>query len=296
MKLLSLIILTYNSEKDIYNCLKSVYQYNDIGDGLEIIIVDNNSINYAEMYDRIKSLYPEIKIIANDKNGGYGQGNNVGIRAASAPIVSIMNPDVRLVMPTFKLMINCLQDEKVIMCGGKQYKNENTSVPSFRFSCYKSGFSHSIGLCICRKYDKYLYRHMWLQGAFFAIKKEHFEQIGLFDETIFMYGEEFDIHTRLRKTFPHKKIVFLKDLHYLHLIEDRIMTFESLYPPLRSEIVMCQKHKYSIKKYIFDQKIANVINWCMMLILFIFKKRPYTLKSYHVVQTVLSTLEKEFIK
>ena len=71
MKLLSLIILTYNSEKDIYDCLKSVYQYNDIGDGLEIIIVDNNSRNYTEMYDTIKSLYPDVKIIANDRNGGY---------------------------------------------------------------------------------------------------------------------------------------------------------------------------------------------------------------------------------
>lgn len=296
MKLLSLIILTYNSEKDIYDCIRSVYQYNDIGDKLEIIIVDNNSINYTEMHDSIKSLYPEIKIIANDKNGGYGQGNNVGIRAASAPIVSIMNPDVRLIMPTFKLIIDSLQDEKVIMCGGKQYKNTNTPVPSFKFSCHKSGFYHSIGLNLCHRYDKYLYRHMWLQGAFFAIKKKYFEQIGLFDETIFMYGEEFDIHTRLRKTFPRKKIVFLKDLHYLHLIEDRIMTAKSLYSPLRSEIIVCQKHNYSIKKYIFEQRLANIISWCMMLFVFIFKHMPYTTESYHIVKNVLRTLEKEFIK
>lgn len=296
MKLLSLIILTYNSEKDIYDCLKSVYQYNDIGDGLEIIIVDNNSRNYTEMYDTIKSLYPDVKIIANDRNGGYGQGNNVGIRTASASVVSIMNPDVRLIMPTFKLMLESLQDEKVIMCGGKQYKNENSPVSSFKFSCHKSGIYHSIGLNLCHRHDKYLYRHMWLQGAFFAIKKEFFEQIGLFDETIFMYGEEFDIHTRLRKHFPQKEIVFLKDLHYLHLIEERVMTEKSLYAPLRSEILVCQKHKYSIKKYIFEQKVANMINWCMMLILFVFKHRPYTSESYHIVKNVLCTLEKEFIK
>ena len=93
MKKLSLIILTYNSEKDIYDCLNSVYKYNDIGDYLEIIVVDNNSDNYIQMQKNIMTQYPDVQIIANHKNGGYGQGNNLGIRAASAPIVSIMNPD-----------------------------------------------------------------------------------------------------------------------------------------------------------------------------------------------------------
>ena len=84
---LSLIILTYNSEKDIYDCLQSVYQHNDIGDALEIIVVDNNSTHYAEMQRTIQSLYPDITIIANTSNGGYGQGNNVGITAATSLLV-----------------------------------------------------------------------------------------------------------------------------------------------------------------------------------------------------------------
>ena len=90
MKKLSLIILTYNSEKDIYDCLDSVYKYNDIGDSLEIIVVDNNSDNYIQMQKNIMEQYPDVQIIANQKNGGYGQGNNLGIKVASAPIISIM--------------------------------------------------------------------------------------------------------------------------------------------------------------------------------------------------------------
>ena len=77
MKKLSLIILTYNSEKDIYDCLSSVYQYNDIGDALEIIVVDNNSEHYARMQDKLSTLYPKVNIISNSTNGGYGQGNNI---------------------------------------------------------------------------------------------------------------------------------------------------------------------------------------------------------------------------
>ena len=83
MKQLSLIILTYNSEKDIYDCLESVNRYNDIEDALEIIVVDNNSTNYIDMHDKIKSLYPDVRIIANTKNGGYGQGQTVHLTISS---------------------------------------------------------------------------------------------------------------------------------------------------------------------------------------------------------------------
>ena len=126
MKELSLIILTYNSEKDIYDCLYSVYQHNDIGNRLEIIIVDNNSDGYVQMHDNITSLYPNVIIIPNTKNGGYGQGNNIGIQAATAPIIAIMNPDIRLVMPVFQEMLNVFDNKQTVMCGGKQYKNATT--------------------------------------------------------------------------------------------------------------------------------------------------------------------------
>lgn len=44
-KRVSVIIVTYNSEKHIYDCLSSIYRYNDIGDLLEVIIVDNSIYN-----------------------------------------------------------------------------------------------------------------------------------------------------------------------------------------------------------------------------------------------------------
>ena len=102
MKTLSIIILTYNSEKDIYACLDSVYQHNDIGEALEVIVVDNQSNAFALMQQKIAHQYPQVFITQNTHNGGYGQGNNVGIRMAQAPIIAIMNPDVRITHPIFK--------------------------------------------------------------------------------------------------------------------------------------------------------------------------------------------------
>lgn len=267
MKQLSLIILTYNSEKDIYNCLESVSKYNDIGDALEIIVVDNNSTNYIDMHDKIKSLYPDVRIIANTKNGGYGQGNNIGIRAASAPIVSIMNPDVRLIMPVFQTFIDVLSKEENIMCGGKQYATMTKQNPSFYYDFTESGFRQVIGRIICQKLDIYNQTRMWLQGAFFAIKKNIFEQIGLFDENIFMYAEEFDIHLRLKKHFPKKHIKYIKQAKYLHLTNERVITEDVIKKQYEANIYVCLKSDLSLKKMINNMSHAITYNRILSFII-----------------------------
>ena len=100
---ISVIIVTYNSETYIYDCLDSLFKNNDIDDRLEVIIVDNMSVHVNSMFETIKSRYKNrVTLIKNNKNGGYGQGNNVGINNSSAPIIMIMNPDVRLVAPILK--------------------------------------------------------------------------------------------------------------------------------------------------------------------------------------------------
>lgn len=281
MKKISLIILTYNSEKDIYDCLDSVYLHNDIGDALEIIVVDNNSEHYARMHDKLSTLYPQVNIISNITNGGYGQGNNIGIRVASAPIVSIMNPDVRLVMPIFQRVLSTFEDQNIVMCGGKQYKNATTPTISFWCDYHRNALLQSIGISYYRKRDIYKQRSMWLSGAFFFIRKKEFEQIGLFDENIFMYGEEYDIHIRLQKMFPNKIIKYLPDLKYIHLIEERKLTKSDLQKTLKSLLYVSQKHGLSTKKYLLIQRRVNILRFIMITIVRILG-RPYSYESYEL--------------
>ena len=114
-KKITIVILTYNSEKDIFDCLQTVYQYNDIGDDLEVIVVDNNSLGVDKMFSNIAQIYPNVILVKNSTNAGYGAGNNVGIKIASAPIVMIMNPDVRLLEPIFSSALNSFQDNSVVL-------------------------------------------------------------------------------------------------------------------------------------------------------------------------------------
>lgn len=216
MKRLSIIIVTYNSEKDIFDCLKSVFKHNDLGDELEVIVVDNASAGFEAMRKEIEDVYGEkIVVVSNCKNGGYGQGNNVGIRLSSSGKFLIMNPDVRIIMPMFSKIVETLDDESVALCGFTSMENENQRNNSFYYTHTTSAF-RKVFFRKKLQTDDFQYKRMFLSGACFAMNKDVFEKIGMFDENIFLYGEENDIHFRLRKAFPEKKMVFLKELRYIH--------------------------------------------------------------------------------
>ena len=105
-KKISIVIVTYNSENVIFRCLDSVFKYNDIKDCIEVIVVDNNSQNQLQMFSDICGRYGnKVILLSNPQNGGYGQGNNIGIKASTAPIILIMNPDVSLFFPIFEKAI-----------------------------------------------------------------------------------------------------------------------------------------------------------------------------------------------
>lgn len=59
------------------------------------------------------------------------------------------------------------------------------------------------------------------------IRKKEFEEIGLFNEDIFLYGEENDVHYRMRSLKPDLKLVFDKQMTYYHVIEERMPTVSS---------------------------------------------------------------------
>lgn len=249
MKQLSVIILTYNSEKDIYPCLESVYQHNDIGEGLEVIVVDNQSTHFAAMQQEIAQRYPKVIITQNTHNGGYGQGNNVGIRMAQAPVVAIMNPDIRLLQPIFASALQTLNNKDIIMCAGKQMHTPTQLGWSYAFDYNALSFLQVPLRNIYKRFDYYDYRYMHLSGAFFFINKQCFEAIGMFDEQIFMYGEECDIHLRLRKTFPKKQIQFLP-IPYLHLSAERPFEEKRYRQLLNADLYVCRKHGLSIAHYL----------------------------------------------
>ena len=86
---MSIIILNYNAGDLLLNCVESIFKtsYNN----LEVLVVDNASKDQS--HKKCKEEFNEIKLIENEQNLGYCEGNNVGIREASGEFIVILNPD-----------------------------------------------------------------------------------------------------------------------------------------------------------------------------------------------------------
>ena len=253
MKKVSIIIVTYNSEKDIYDCINSIIENSDIPLAeIELVVVDNNSTGCDTMFGKLKTLWGEdIILIQNSSNGGYGQGNNVGIRRCSAPLVLIMNPDVRLVCPIFhKAIDHFSKDKSMCMLGMKQWLTlEDPSTNSFTCTYMMNGYLSTILSALCTRLDIYIAKYMHFSGSCFFINKAMFEAIGLFDESVFLYGEEDDIHYRLMHRFKKCKMVYDNSLKYLHLTKER-------QPDIKYEKTLIDVAVIQNKKKGYDERIT----------------------------------------
>lgn len=264
---ISIIIVTYNSQKYIDNCLRSLYNFNDIGDELEVIIVDNSSFEICDsMFSYIKANFKQdIKLIHNEKNGGYGQGNNIGVEIAKGEIIAIMNPDI---IHTESLFIKVLSlftnNQKLGMLGFKQLGGKELSF--YIRQEFQKPIITSFLIKMYNKFNWFTAGKMYLSGAYFFTSKDVFRRIGLFDENIFLYCEESDVTQRLNRY--NFEIKFEASKSYIHDIDGRDDTsLQTLYWLLASTKYYCEKYSFSFSKFqancrkelLFKKRIFKII-------------------------------------
>jgi len=237
-KQLSIIIVTYNSEKLIFECLDSIYKYNDIGDSLEVIIVDNCSNDQEKVFEKIKTEYPnDIILIKSPINGGYGHGNNQGVKIASASRFIVMNPDVRLVVPVFSKILAKFDTNKRIGLMGVTFTDGSNHL---YFKPEHTSFMKLVLNRFLIKFGLYKSNEMFFSGSFLVFDKLTFESAGYFDENIFLFHEEPDISNRILSV--GSKVVLANDISVLHLAHGReINTFLLK--------VGCESRHYYFDKY-----------------------------------------------
>ena len=85
MQDITVVQVNYNSAQVFESCLRP------LADAKKIIIVDNASID--DSVSRIEAAFPDVRIIRNDRNLGYGTAMNQAVAAATTPYVLQVNPD-----------------------------------------------------------------------------------------------------------------------------------------------------------------------------------------------------------
>ena len=103
---LSVIIVSYNTCDLLRNCLRSLRA--SAGLSLEIIVVDNASSDGSAAM--VRDEFPEARLLAQTLNTWYCGGNNIGIEAATADYVLLLNPDTEVAPDALALMLRFLRE------------------------------------------------------------------------------------------------------------------------------------------------------------------------------------------
>ena len=226
---LSIIIVNYNVEHFLEQCLHSVRKAaKDIP--TEVFVVDNSSVDGS--VEMVKNKFPEVKIIANEKNVGFSRANNQAIKEAKGEYILLLNPDTVVQEDTFEKAVKFMDEHKdagalgVMMLDGKGnfLPESKRGLPTPSVAFYKV-FGLAALFPRSKIFGKY---HLGfldknkthevdvLAGAFMLIRKSVLDKIGLLDETFFMYGEDIDLSYRITLAgfknyyFPETRIIHYK--------------------------------------------------------------------------------------
>ncbi len=226
---LSVIIVNYNVKHFIEQCLFSVLKASE-NISTEVFVVDNNSVDGS--VELIKEKFPHITLIENKVNTGFSVANNQAINQAKGQYVLLLNPDTIVQEDCFtKTMAFMDENPKAGGLGVKMLDGQGNFAPESKrgLPTPAVAFYKMIGLSKffkqSKRFSKYHLTYLpeneineieVISGAFMLMRKSVLDDIGLLDETFFMYGEDIDLSYRITKAgfknyyFPHTQIIHYK--------------------------------------------------------------------------------------
>ena len=192
--LVSIIILNYNANQLILDCIESITKTNY--ENFEIIVVDNASTDNSHI--KCKEKFEKIRLIENEKNLGYCEGNNVGIKNAKGELIVILNPDT-IVHPDWLSELIRVYNEH----GEALYQPKHLSLNEKSVIMSTGNMMHIFGFGYARekgKKDVNQYNEIeqigYASGTCLFAPVSVLNKIGLLDPFIFLYHDDLDLGWR----------------------------------------------------------------------------------------------------
>ena len=226
---LSIVVVNFNTRKITHQCLESIYRsfraYKSASSpSFEIILIDNastkdDSVAYLTEYAR---KHKNINFYANTTNTGFGPANNQGVQLAKGSYILLLNSDTIILKDAVQKLYSFYKKNENTkhFIGPKLFNKDMTpqasAAPFYTLPViFGALFLRGDYWGLTRSSPKEMRRVDWVSGAAIMTKKEYFEKVGGFDETIFMYMEEVDLLYRANKMsmktyfYPKAKIIHL---------------------------------------------------------------------------------------
>lgn len=261
-----MVIVNYNVEFFLEQCLNSVQKALENING-QVFIVDNNSIDGS--VEMVQRKFPAYTLVANKENVGFSKANNQAILQSDAEYILLLNPDTVVEEETFSKVIGFMDSHadagglgvRMVDGKGKFLPESKRGLPTPAVAFYKI-FGLSKLFPKSERFGQYHLGHLSefetnkidiLSGAFMLMRSEALEKVGLLDEAFFMYGEDIDLSYRILKGgysnyyFPETRIIHYKGESTKKSSVNYVFVF------YRAMIIFAEKH--------FSQKNAKLFSF-----------------------------------
>lgn len=248
---LSIIIVNWNTCEITRKCLESVRERVACAD-CEVIVVDNASSDAS--VEMIRTEFPEVSLIVNGENLGFGRANNQGMRVARGRYFLLLNSDTVVIDGSIQRLVSLMESSPQIGIAGCKLLFEDLTLQGScaRFPSIKLALLEDLMLykfLSRRRQGEVLLNGYWAHdrtrdvdavwGAAMLVRRKVFNDTTGFDERIFMYGEDLEWCMRVRDL--GWRITFAHDCRIVHLNHK---SAEIMYGDERVDL--CHKRSYEI--------------------------------------------------
>lgn len=290
MKKLGVIILNWNGEKLLKEFLPTAAKYT-IAPDVDLIVADNGSTDNSLPW--IKENYPEVKIIALDKNYGFAEGYNRAIREADYEYVVLLNSDVEITPDWWQPLLTFMESNPMV--GAVQPKILSWyDKRRFEYAGAAGGYLDNLGYPYCRgrlfdiieedkgQYDDAPADVCWASGACLMTRRKLYLELGGLDENFFAHMEEIDLCCRILNA--GYRVCALPDSAVYHVGGASLNQGnpKKTYLNFRNNLLLLHKNlpRKKGKRKLFIRRLADTLAWGMFLVKGDFANANAVLKAH----------------
>jgi GT2 family glycosyltransferase len=222
---LSIVIVTYNSSREIDLVLGSLTQHVP-ATSHEIVVVDNASTDRTPAI--VRDTWPDVRLIESGANLGFAAANNRAIRTSSSELVLLLNPDTRVPAGAIDGLVAQLDARAdVAIAGPRIVDGQGRAELSFgamiaplaelRQKVLVWGNDRGVSPIVSTvdRMTRQTHEVDWVSGACLLIRRADLELVGLLDERFFLYTEDVDLCASVRAR--GRRVLFAADIEIEHL-------------------------------------------------------------------------------